>query len=112
MNDVLPYVLPHKNLIGAVVCALFSVLLNTRFSQVGWRDYVLIVVSALIATAVVDYWFLQRGFFFACAIGFVIGYLADDVILNLNATVPSFVSGSLNDILDWLRQWLRRLLNK
>lgn len=113
MNELLEKIIANQNVVGGMACALFAVIVGTRPQKVGWRDYALIVAAAIIATAaVIDYWFLNRGFFIACAIGFTIGYLADDVVLNLNATVPEFVSGSLKDILDWLREWLRRLLNK
>lgn len=113
MNDVVWPFAVHQNVAGAVVCALFAVITGTRPLDVGWRNYALIVAAAfLTAAAVIDYWFLHHGFFICCLIGFAIGYLADDVVLNLNATVPDFVKNSLADVFDWLRRWLGRILNK
>lgn len=109
MNDFLA----HQNVLGGMACAMLAVLIGTHPAQVGWRNYALIVLASLLTTAaVIDYWFLHKGFFISCLIGFAIGYLADDVIVNLNATVPDFVKNSLADVFDWLRRWLARILNK
>lgn len=113
MNDLLNLVLQRPNISGAIACALIAVILGTRPHSVGWRDYFLIVFAACITTAsVIDYWFMQRGFFVSCAVGFAIGYIADDVITTLNATMPQFIRDAANDILDWLRKWLAKVLNK
>ena len=113
MNELLQKMLAQPNLYGGIACALIAVVLGTRPLSVGWRDYGLIVAAAILTTAsVIDYWFIRHGFFVCCLIGFAIGYLADDVITTLNATMPRFIRQAVRDILDWLRDWLTRMLNK
>ena len=113
MNELLQKILEHPNLYGGIACALTAVILGTRPHSVGWRDYGLIVIAALLTTAsVIDYWFIRPGLFVCCLIGFAIGYLADDVVTTLNATMPRFIRQAVRDILDWLRDWLARMLNK
>ena len=95
----------HENVLAGAIGAAVRVLLGTRLASVGLRDYLLIFISAVLAAAsVADLW--MRGSSIALSAG-----LADDVVMNLNATLPDFIKDTVRDVLDWLREWLRRLLN-
>ena len=103
----------HLNIWGAVAFALLAVVIGTRVRDVGVRNYLFILISASLGSAsVVEQWFFQSSFLTCCLIGFGFGYLADDVLMNLNATLPEFIKTAVNDFLDWLREWLRRVTNR
>lgn len=103
----------HPNIVCACASALLTCIIDTNVKDVGWRNYLLIVLGAVLtAAAVVEAWFLDSSIWASGLIGFGIGYVADMVIVNLNATMPEWIAGSLRDVLDWLRRWLGRILNK
>ena len=103
----------YHNIIGGAACAAFAVATGTRLNRVGWRNYSLIMAAAILtAAALVDWEIGRRGFFASCLVGFAVGYLADDVVLNLNATLPEFIRGITRDILNWVRDWIFRRRNK
>lgn len=113
MNDFLLNLPVHPNILCGAAAAFLTALIDTQIKEVGLRNYVLIVLAATLTTAaIIETWFLDSRLWLSCLLGFGVGYVADTVVLNLNATVPEFVSGSLKDVLDWMRRWLARILNK
>lgn len=102
----------HENVLAGAIGAAVGVLLGTRLASVGLRDYLLIFISAVLAGAsVADLWMRGSSIALSAGLGLFIGILADDVVMNLNATLPDFIKDTVRDVLDWLREWLRRLLN-
>ena len=101
----------NTNVLGGVGFALFAVLVGTRVTITGLRDYIFILTIAVLGTAsVVEHWFLDNSFITSCLIGFAIGFLADDIYLNLKATMPEFIKDILHDILDGLKNRIKKFL--
>lgn len=99
------------NILGGVGFALFAVLVGTRVTVTGLRDYIFILTIAVLGTAsVIEHWFLDNSFITSCLIGFSIGFLADDVYLNLKATIPEFIKDILSDILKGIKEKLKKFL--
>lgn len=105
--------LTETNILGGVCFALFAVLVGTKITDVGLRDYIFILTIAVLGTAsVIEHWFLDDSFITSCLMGFSIGFLADDVYLNLKATVPDFVKQILNDVLHSIKVRVGRILGR
>lgn len=101
----------NANILGGVGFALFAVLVGTRVTVTGLRDYIFILTIAVLGTAsVIEHWFLDNSFITSCLIGFSIGFLADDVYLNLKATMPEFIKDILREVLDGLKEKLKKFL--
>lgn len=101
----------NANLLGGVGFALFAVLVGTRVTETGIRDYIFILTIAVLGSAsVIEHWFMDSSFITSCLTGFSIGFLADDVYLNLKATVPEFVKEILNDIFTGIKERIKRFL--
>ena len=108
MND---FFAAHTNMVAGVGTALFAVLVGTRWSEIGFRDYLIIVVLALLATAfAVERW-MNNATSVTCALtGFAVGYLADDVYININATLPDFIKQVVGEGMQWLHNKIRTML--
>lgn len=101
----------NTNILGGVSFALFAVLVGTKVNVIGLRDYIFVLTIAVLGTAsVIEHWFLASSFITSCLIGFSIGFLADDIYLNLKATVPEFIKEILNDILDSIKVKIKKFL--
>lgn len=101
----------NANILGGVGFALFAVLAGTRVTVTGLRDYIFILTIAVLGTAsVIEHWFLDNSFITSCLIGFSIGFLADDIYLNLKATMPEFIKDILSDILDGIKEKIKKFL--
>lgn len=111
MEQLLPQI--NANVLGGVIFALWAVLIGTKITVTGLRDYIFIITIAVLGTAaVIEQWFLDNSFITSCLIGFSIGFLADDVYMNLKATVPEFVKDILDDVLQAVKDWIRKILNR
>ena len=103
----------EANVLGGVGFALFAVLVGTKVADVGLRDYIFILTIAVLGAAnVIEHWFTANSFVTSCLIGFSIGFLADDVYLNLKATVPDFVKQIVNDIFQGVKDWVHKIIGK
>lgn len=103
----------NENIIGGVAFALFAVLVGTRPTVVGCRDYIYILVMAVLGSAnIIEHWFLHTSFLTSCLIGFCVGFLADDIYLNLKATIPDFVKQIVDDVLQSIKDWIRRVIGR
>lgn len=101
----------NANVLGGVGFALFAVLVGTRVTVTGLRDYIFILTIAVLGTAsVIEHWFLDNSFITSCLIGFSIGFLADDIYLNLKATMPEFIKDILSDILNGIKEKIKIFL--
>ena len=101
----------NLNFAGGVGFAFFAVLVGTRWSEVGLRDYAIIMVLALLSTAfVIERWFSDGTVITCSLVGFAIGYLADDVYININATLPEFTKKIIGDAADGAHNWIRKVL--
>ena len=101
----------NTNILGGVGFALFAVLVGTRVTVTGLRDYIFILTIAVLGTAsVIEHWFLDNSFITSCLIGFSIGFLADDIYLNLKATMPEFIKAILSDILNGIKEKIKKFL--
>lgn len=101
----------NANLLGGVGFAAFAVLVSTRIDAIGVRDYIFVLTGAVLGTAsIIEHWFLSSSFVTSCLIGYSIGFLADDVYLNLKATVPEFIKDILNDLLNGLKIKIKKFL--
>lgn len=99
----------NNNILGGVGFALFAVLVGTRVTVTGLRDYIFILTIAVLGTAsVIEHWFLNNSFITSCLIGFSIGFLADDIYLNLKATVPEFIKDIMSDILNGIKEKIKK----
>ena len=97
------------NTAGCVAFALLAVIIGTRHAEVGWRDYLLIIIGACLAAgAVAENWLQNAAFVLSCLIGFCIGYLADDVLMALNAALPDFVREILRDVSQGIKAKIKK----
>lgn len=103
--------LQHINILGGVGFAMFAVLVGTKITETGIRDYVCILTIAVLATAsIIEHWFMDNSLITSCLIGFSIGFLADDVFMNLKATIPDFIKEILQDVFASIKARLHKLL--
>lgn len=100
----------NTNMLGGVGFAFFAVIVGTRLTVTGLRDYIFILTIAVLGTAgILERWFSDSSFVTNCLIGFAVGFLADDVYLNLKATIPDFIKDILNDILNGIKDRIKKL---
>ena len=103
-NDVL-----SLNTIVGMATAAIAVLLGVSIKEVGYRVYVLVLISAVLCTAaVIETWMENSTIMKSATVGWVIGYIADDVLLTINALLPDFVK----DLVDTVTNGIKRKLGK
>lgn len=103
-NDIL-----NLNTIVGMTAAVFAVLLGVSIREVGYRVYVLVLITAVLSTAaVIETWMTDSTVMKSATVGWVIGYIADDVLLTINALLPDFIK----DLVDTVTNGVRRKLNK
>lgn len=99
----------NANLLGGIGFALLAVLVGTKVTETGIRDYILILTIAVLSSAsVIEHWFMDSSFITSCLTGFSIGFLADDVYLNIKATIPEFVKDIINDVFTGIKERIKR----
>ena len=103
-NDVL-----SLNTIVGMATAAIAVLLGVSIKEVGYRVYVLVLISAVLSTAaVIETWMENSTIMKSATVGWLIGYIADDVLLTINALLPDFVK----DLVDTVTNGIKRKLGK
>lgn len=103
-NDVL-----SLNTIVGMATAAIAVLLGVSIKGVGYRVYILVLISAVLSTAaVIETWMGNSTVVKSATVGWVIGYIADDVLLTINALLPDFVK----DLVDTVINGIKRKLSK
>ena len=99
----------NLNTIVSMVAAIFAVLLGVSIREVGYRVYILVLITAVLsAAAVIETWMVDSTVMKSATVGWVIGYIADDVLLTINALLPDFIK----DMVDTITNGIRRKLNK
>lgn len=103
-NDIL-----SLNTIVGMATAAIAVLLGVSIKEVGYRVYILVLISAVLSTAaVIETWMGNSTVMKSATVGWVIGYIADDVLLTINALLPDFVK----DLVDTITNGIKRKLGK
>lgn len=94
-----------------MVAAVFAVLLGVSIRDVGYRVYVLVLITAVLSTAaVIETWMTDSTVMKSATVGWVIGYIADDVLLTINALLPNFIKDLVNTITNGIRCKLNKWL--
>nr|DAR38895.1 MAG TPA: hypothetical protein [Caudoviricetes sp.] len=103
-NDVL-----SLNTIVGMAAAAIAVLLGASIKEIGYRVYILVLISAVLSTAaVIETWMENSTIMKSATVGWVIGYISDDVLLTINALLPDFVK----DLVDTVTNGIKRKLSK
>ena len=100
------------NTIAGMVTSALAVSVGTKFKEVGIRMFVVFLITAmLISAAVIETWFFDSTVIKSATIGWVIGYVTDDVMLTINAMLPEFVRSTLRMIADGVRNKIDKFFN-
>ena len=91
-NDIL-----NLNTIVGMAAAAIAVLLGVS-----------IIRAVLSTAAVIETWMGNSTVMKSATVGWVIGYIADDVLLTINALLPDFVK----DLVDTITNGIKRKLGK
>ena len=100
------------NTIAGMFTSVLAVIVGTKFKEIGIRMYVVFLITAmLISASVIETWFLDSTLVKSATIGWVIGYVTDDVMLTINAMLPKFVHSTLRTIADGVRNKIDKWFN-
>lgn len=87
------------NTITGMFASALAVIVGTKFKEVGVRMSVVFLITAmLISAAVIETWFFDSTVIKSATIGWLIGYVTDDIMLTINAMLPDFVRTTLRTI--------------
>ena len=110
MIDFLQHI--EVNTIAGLIASALAVIVGTKFKEVGIRMFVVFLITAmLISAAVIETWFFDSTVVKSATIGWVIGYVTDDVMLTINAMLPEFVQSTLRTITDGIRNKIDKWFN-
>lgn len=99
----------NLNTIAGMITAAIAVLLGVSMKEVGYRVYVLVLITAVLSTAaVIETWMEHSTVMKSITVGWVIGYISDDVLLTINALLPDFIK----DLVDTVANGVKRKLRK
>lgn len=88
-----------ENAVVGMVASALAVIVGTKFKEVGVRMFIVFLITAmLISAAVIETWFFDSTLIKSATIGWVIGYVTDDVMLTINAMLPEFVHDTFGSI--------------
>ena len=100
------------NTIAGMVTSAVAVIVGTKFKEISIRMFVVFLITAmLISASVIETWFFDSTIVKSATIGWVIGYVADDVMLTINAMLPEFVHSTLRMIADGVRNKIDKWFN-
>ena len=100
------------NTIAGMVTSALAVIVGTRFKKISIRMLVVFLITAmLISASVIETWFFDSTIVQSATIGWVIGYVTDDVMLTINAMLPEFVHSTGRTIADGVRNKIDKWLN-
>ena len=103
-NDIL-----NLNTIAGMLAAAIAVLIGVSIKELGYRVYVLVLITAVLsADAVIETWLRGSTVMKSATVGWVIGYITDDVLLTINALLPDFIK----DLVDTVTTGIRRKIGK
>ena len=100
------------NAIAGMIASALAVIVGTKFKEISIRMFVVFLITAmLISAAVIETWFFDSTIVKSATIGWVIGYVTDDVMLTINAMLPEFVHSTLRTITDGIRNKIDKWFN-
>ena len=100
------------NTIAGMVTSALAVIVGTKFKEISIRMFVVFLITAmLISASVIETWFFDSSIVKSTAIGWVIGYVTDDVMRTINAMLPEFVHSTLRTIADGVRNKIDKWFN-
>ena len=92
------------NTIAGMFTSVLAVIVGTKFKEISISMYVGFLITAmLISASVIETWFFDSTIVQSATIGWVIGYVTDDVMRTINAMLPEFVHSTLRTIADGVR---------
>ena len=110
MIDFLQHV--GVNTIAGMGTSALAVIVGTKFKKINIRMFVVFLITAmLISASVIETWFFDSTIVQSATIGWVIGYVTDDVMLTINAMLPEFVHSTLRTIADGVRNKIDKWFN-
>ena len=100
------------NTIAGMIASALAVIAGTKFKEINIRMFVAFLITAmLISASVIETWFFDSTIVQSATIGWVIGYVTDDVMLTINAMLPEFVYSTLRTITDGIRNKIDKWFN-
>ena len=100
------------NTIAGMFTSVLAVIVGTKFKEISISMYVGFLITAmLISASVIETWFFDSTIVQSATIGWVIGYVTDDVMLTINAMLPEFVHSTLRTIADGVRNKIDKWFN-
>ena len=100
------------NTIAGMFTSVLAVIVGTKFKEISISMYVGFLITAmLISASVIETWFFDSTLVKSATIGWVIGYVTDDVMLTINAMLPEFVHSTLRTIADGVRNKIDKWFN-
>lgn len=109
--DILTLINSNINIVSGVVLAVFAVLVGAKEPTVSLRDYTLILTTAVLSSAgVIERWFEDSSITTSCIVGFSIGFISDDIYLNLKTATPKFIRDVVNDVLTSVEEKIKKFL--
>lgn len=92
-----------------MVAAVIAILLGVSIKEVGYRVYVLMLITAMLSSAaIIETWMSNSTVMKSATVGWVIGYITDDVLLTINALLPDFIK----DLVDTTTNGVKHKLGK
>lgn len=89
----------NLNAVVGMISAATAVFVGVKIREIGLRVYILVLITAVLsAAAVIETWFSDSTVMKSATIGWVIGYITDDVLLSVNSMLPNFIRDLLNSI--------------
>lgn len=99
----------NLNTIAGMIAAAIAVLIGVSIKELGYRVYVLVLITAVLsAAAVIETWLRGSTVMKSATVGWVIGYITDDVLLTINTLLPDFIK----DLVDTVTTGIRRKIGK
>lgn len=100
------------NTIAGMATSALAVIVGTKFKEINIRMFVVFLITAmLISASVIETWFFDSTIVKSATIGWVIGYVIDDVMLTINAMLPEFVHSTVRTIADGVRNKIDKWFN-
>lgn len=100
------------NTIAGMTTSALAVIVGTKFKEINIRMFVVFLITAmLISASVIETWFFDSTIVKSATIGWVIGYVIDDVMLTINAMLPEFVHSTVRTIADGVRNKINKWFN-
>lgn len=88
-----------SNAITGMIASALAVIIGTKFKEIGIRMLVVFIITAmLISASVIETWFSDSTIIKSATVGWVIGYVTDDIMLTINVMLPEFVHSTLDAI--------------